>query len=415
MTKPRRADDDAVVAVLGLDKTYASLLARRMVHNRLRTLTLPDPGAVDFSSNDYLSLSADPAVRERYMARLGQSQSPSPSPSQSPSSSAFSLGARGSRLLDGNSPLAESLERDIAAWHGAPAALLFNYGFEANTRLFGCAPQPGDVVVYDELIHASVHDGIRLGRATGLAFAHNRVVRGADGPPPGPAGVAASGLPSLEEVLCGLRQAEDEEEDEHEHEDDDTGRRSGNSGAVLAAGGCKQSRTQGTRSGTARRNIFVAVEAVYSMDGDVAPLKSLVDCVEACLPRGNGYIVVDEAHSTGWMGQGGRGLVSSLGLEDRIWARVHTFGKAMGCAGAAVLCSQTTRSYLINYARSLIYTTAMGFPVLVAIQTVYDHLATGRASPLQERLASLTALTHRLLVALADRHRHRHRPLLPRL
>ncbi|KAG5912959.1 hypothetical protein E4U53_005072 [Claviceps sorghi] len=280
-----------------LDETFSALLTRRRSHNRLRTLTLRDPSTVDFSSNGYLSLSVDPAIKEQYVARLAQASS-SPSASQH----AFSLGSCGSRLLDGNSPLAEHLEREIAAFHGAPAALLFNSGFEANTGLFGCAPQTGDVVVYDELIHASVHDGIRLSRAKGIAFAHNCVTR-----LDGRAGeLANAGLPSLEEVLEGLEQGR---RGGGEHKDDDKKRR-------------------GTR-----RNIFVAVEAVYSMDGDVAPLQSLVDCVEACLPRGNGHIVVDEAHSTGWMGKGGRGLVSSLGLEGRIWARVHTFGKAMGCAG----------------------------------------------------------------------------------
>ncbi|KAG5913329.1 hypothetical protein E4U42_001277, partial [Claviceps africana] len=345
-----------------LDETLSAALTRRKSHNRLRTLTLRKPGAVDFSSNGYLSLSANPAIKEQYLARLAQASS-SPSSSQH----ALSLGSCGSRLLDGNSPLAEHLEREMAAFHGAPAALLFNSGFEANTGLLGCAPQTGDVVVYDELIHASVHDGIRLSRARGVAFSHNRVRR-ADGPGERAGEPANAGLPSLEEVLEGLEQGwcrgqGGREDDGHGH---------GHA-------------TTDKKTGGARRNIFVAVEAVYSMDGDVAPLQSLVDCVEACLPRGNGHIVVDEAHSTGWMGEGGRGLVSSLGLEGRIWARVHTFGKAMGCAGAAVLCSPTTRSYLINYARSLIYTTAMGFPLLAAIQTAYGHLSTDQARVLAER------------------------------
>lgn len=69
------------------------------------------------------------------------------------------------------------------------------------------------------------------------------------------------------------------------------------------------------------------------MDGDAAPLKEVVECVEKRLPLGNGYIIVDEAHSTGIFGSQGRGLVCHLGLESRIWGRVHTFGKAMGCSG----------------------------------------------------------------------------------
>jgi 8-amino-7-oxononanoate synthase len=85
------------------------------------------------------------------------------------------------------------------------------------------------------------------------------------------------------------------------------------------------------RSG--KRNVFVAAEGVYSMDGDVAPLADIVDCVERCLPQGNGYVIVDEAHSLGIFGERGRGLVCDLGLETRVWARVLGFGKAMGCSG----------------------------------------------------------------------------------
>lgn len=83
-----------------------------------------------------------------------------------------------------------------------------------------------------------------------------------------------------------------------------------------------------------RRNVFIAVEALYSMDGDLAPLRKIVDVVEQTLGEGrNGHIVVDEAHSTGVYGEDGRGVVSAMGLEDKVFARLHTFGKAMGCNG----------------------------------------------------------------------------------
>ncbi|KAG5954107.1 hypothetical protein E4U58_000194 [Claviceps cyperi] len=383
-----------------LDETYSSLLARRALNNRLRTLTLPSPNTIDFSSNGYLSLSSHSAIKQQYLARLAQDYFPPPPASSSPSSSStnsslpqshqqtqaqtFSLGSCGSRLLDGNSPLAEALEHEIAAFHGATAALLFNSGFEANTGLFGCAPQEGDVVVYDELIHASVHDGVKLSRGTGVAFAHNCVRR--------EGGFVEDGLPSLEDMLDGLERDDCEHVGEEERADEDE----------LAEG---SARTKKNRKRRTRRNIFIAVEAVYSMDGDLAPLQDIVDCVEACLPHRNGYIIVDEAHSTGWMGEKGRGMVNSLGLEDRIWARVHTFGKAMGCAGAAVLCSPPTRAYLINYAHSLIYTTALGFPLLTAIQTAYNFLSTGQATPLARTLLALTSLAHQLLSALSTKYR----------
>ncbi|KAK6541500.1 hypothetical protein TWF694_007308 [Orbilia ellipsospora] len=332
-----------------LDEIFKNLLVKREANNRLRRLTLRDPGTVDFSSNGYLSLSTHPDIKNLYNSRLQSSED-------------FALGSGGSRLLDGNSVLAEKLEVDIAAFHGAPAGLLFVSGFEANTGLFSCAPQPGDYVVYDELIHASVHDGMRLSRAKTIAFAHNLVSGKNDS--------IDSKSKSLEGTLSNLLQGEN-----------------------------------GNKIMSGVKNVFVAVEGVYSMDGDIAPLKEIVECVEKSLPRGNGYIIVDEAHSTGWLGNQGRGLVCQLGLESRIWARVHTFGKAMGCSGAIVLCTPTTRSYLINYARSLIYTTAMGYPMLAAIQTAYEFLESSQAESLFGNLLSLMAEAHALLLSICERYK----------
>ncbi|KAB5578133.1 pyridoxal phosphate-dependent transferase [Coniochaeta sp. 2T2.1] len=329
-----------------LDARLAALLDRRRARNQLRALTTVPPGAADFSSNGYLSLSTHPAVQAAFLARLQE---------QAPKSL---LGSGGSRLLDGNSSRAEQLERTIAAFHRAPAGLLFNSALDANMGLFGCAPQPGDAVVYDELIHASVHDGMRLSRVSAdrrVAFAHNCVWDNEKN--------AGGKLKPLETVLLDLQTGVD--------------------GHLFKSG---------------ERNVFIAVEGVYSMDGDVAPLKDIVECVSRSLPAGNGYLIVDEAHSTGIFGDRGRGLVCELGLENGVWARVLGFGKAMGCSGGIVLCSETTRSYLINYARSLIYTTAMGFPALAAIEVTYDFMIAGRAEPLLANLRSMVRLAHTLLL-----------------
>ncbi|KAL5092248.1 hypothetical protein Trisim1_002134 [Trichoderma cf. simile WF8] len=337
-----------------LDNTLAAILSSRLTQGRLRRLTIPSSTSVDFSSNSYLSLSSNPAVKAAYVSFiLPHLQSSSPE-------AGFGLGSGGSRLLDGNSAFTEDLERRISEFHGADAGLLFNSGFEANTGLFACVPQKGDVIVYDELIHASVHDGMKLSRAQRIAFAHNKVYDDAA------TSSASSKYPSLDSLLKSL--AED------------------------------------TQVSSGKKNIFIAVEGVYSMDGDLAPLQEIVECVEKRLPQGNGYVIVDEAHSTGIFGKQGRGLVCQLGLEDRIWARVHTFGKAMGCSGAIVLCSSTTRSYLINYARSFIYTTAMAFPSLASIRTTYDFLAQGHADSLVQNLQSLIHHMHTLLTQLIERH-----------
>ncbi|KAH7166481.1 pyridoxal phosphate-dependent transferase [Dactylonectria macrodidyma] len=340
-----------------LEAKLASLLARRESRSQLRRLTTVSPDMVDFSSNSYLSLSSHPDIQRAYLALLS-SHINSPSPATAPPI----LGSGGSRLLDGNSTFSESLERDIASFHGAPAGLLFNSGFDANVGLFSCVPQPNDVIVYDELIHASVHDGMKLSRAAQrLPFRHNTVSTNED--------AAAKGLKCLDALIRDLT--------------------TGSGGKDISDG---------------KRNVFVAVEGVYSMDGDVAPLQEVVECVERRLPKGNGYIIVDEAHSTGIFGAKGRGLVCQLGLENRIFARVHTFGKAMGCSGAIVLSSHTTRAYLINYARPLIYTTAMALPSLASIKVTYDFLINGGQEPLMRNLHDLMRQTHNLLQSICTHY-----------
>ena len=140
-----------------LEKSLQKHLTRRRMLSTLRTLTLPVSQQVDLSSNDFLSLSRSPVLKSAYLYEL--------------SASALPIGSGGSRLLDGNSRYAEDLERQIADFHRAASGLLFNSGYDANAGFFSCVPQPGDIVVYDELIHASVHDGMRASRAARTASA----------------------------------------------------------------------------------------------------------------------------------------------------------------------------------------------------------------------------------------------------
>jgi len=240
-------------------------LTKRKANSLLRSLTTAPLTSIDFSSNDFLSLSTSSLFKAAYLQELSSSPN-------------FRLGSGGSRLLDGNSPYYESLEKEIADFHGAEAALLFNSGFDANSAFFACVPQDGDIVVYDEAIHASVREGMKLSRtSTRLPFKHN----------------AVSSLKKILEALC--------------QRDDD-----------IKEGKC---------------SVFIAIESLYSMDGDLAPIRQIVDVVESVLKEGNGYVVVDEAHSNGIYGSQGRGIVSNLGLEGRVFARLHTFGKGLGCNG----------------------------------------------------------------------------------
>ncbi|KAI9048842.1 hypothetical protein LZ554_006700 [Drepanopeziza brunnea f. sp. 'monogermtubi'] len=309
----------------------ALLLHSRKSNSAFRALTTAPPDAIDFSSNDFLSLSHSPLFKAAYLEELTTSP-------------LFHLGSGGSRLLDGNSAYAEGIEADIARFHHAEAALLFNSGFDANAGFFACVPQRGDVVLFDEFVHASVHEGMRLSRAAARkSFAHNDV----------------SDLRlKIEEVQRG---------------------------------------NERVRRGEG--NVFVAVESLYSMDGDLAPLEEILGLVEEMLPRGNGLVVVDEAHSNGIYGSQGRGIVCSLGLESRFFARLHTFGKGLACNGAAILCSPLTREYLINYARPLIYSTSMSFPSLAAIKVMYSLMRQGVTEPLIVYLNDLVGhFFHRLSI-----------------
>ena len=314
-----------------LNNALSASLNKRRSSATIRQLATNPPNSVDFSSNDFLSLAIDADLRDAFLTELR--------------SGPTATGSGGSRLLDGNSTYAERLEREIASFHHATAGLLCNSGFDANVGLFSCLPQPGDIILYDEYIHASVHDGMRLSRADKcICFVHNDVS-------------------ALRSVIrqCLLDDMEVQE---------------------------------------GRRSIFVAVEAVYSMDGDVAPLEAIISALDDLLPEGNGHLIVDEAHSTGVFGEQGRGLVCQLGLEDKVLVRLHTFGKALACNGAILLCSPLIRQYLVNYARSLIYTTFMSYPALAAIKASYQYMMQGKTEPLQHNLHMLIETLHLRLLDL---------------
>lgn len=132
-------------------------------------------------------------------------------------------------------------------------------------------------------------------------------------------------------------------------------------------------------------NIFIVTESVFSMDGDCAPLADLVELTT----KYNANLIVDEAHALGVFGIDGEGLSQHLNLQDQIFARVYTFGKGLGCHGAAVVGSVLLKQYLINFARSFIYTTALPYTALACIDVGYHTLA---GAPQKTELAKNIAL-----------------------
>jgi 8-amino-7-oxononanoate synthase len=147
----------------------------------------------------------------------------------------------------------------------------------------------------------------------------------------------------------------------------------------------------------AEGNIFIAVESIYSMDGDECPLKDVVALAE----KYNAVVILDEAHSTGVMGENGNGFALSQTLHDRIAVRIYTFGKAMGVHGACVAGSKVLTDYLVNFARPFIYTTALPPHSIASIDCAFDFLKdnTGLQQILQDKISlfcsAISSLTNR--------------------
>lgn len=275
------------------DNFLSNSLQKRQDQNALRKLVINDQ-LIDFCSNDYLGFASSEKLFQEIETELSTLHS----------SHSTLTGSTGSRLLAGNSAYVEELEKKIATFHNSDAGLIYNSGYDANLGLFSALGQKGDTIIYDELIHASVHDGIKLSSVSAYMFRHNDISH-------------------LEERL------------------------------KIAEG-----------------VVYVVVESIYSMDGDTAPLKAISDLCK----KYNANLIVDEAHATGVTTNNGKGLVQQLSLEQDIFARVHTFGKALGCHGAVVLGSDLLRNFLINFSRSFIYTTALPVKSLIAVNQAYQLL-----------------------------------------
>lgn len=275
-----------------LPKSLQKKLEKRKVLNSLRKLP-EENNLKDFSSNDYIGFSQNQELAQLANSFLFRN---------------LQNGATGSRLLSGNHYLYAQTETLIARFHQQESALIFNSGYTANIGFFSCVPQREDVVFYDELIHASIRDGLAMGLAKNFNFKHN----------------------DLKDLNKKVKR-------------------------------WKKNNTS---------TIYVVTESVFSMDGDSPDLSALTDLCE----DNNLYLIVDEAHALGVYGTNGRGLVQELKLQHKVFAQIVTFGKGLGSHGAAILGSDTLKNYLINFARSLIYTTALPPHTVSLINAGYQQL-----------------------------------------
>ena len=236
--------------------------------------------------------------------------------------SATRVASTGSRLLSGHDEAWTALELEFASWVGAEAALYFTSGYAANVGLLSAILRAEDVVFSDHSNHASLIDGMRLAKCRRVIFPH-------------------LDLNALEEQL----------------------RRN------TSAGGLR----------------LIVVESIFSMDGDRAPLRELIELAE----RHGAELIVDEAHATGVRGPGGSGCVAEAGLAGRVLATVHTCGKALAAAGAFVCGSEKLRQILINQARTFIFNT--GLPPYFAAQVAAGMRLAAAADVERAHLAKIAA------------------------
>lgn len=283
---------------MNFPKNLSAKLEVREQNNALRKLSESN-NLIDFSSNDYLGFSKNKPIFEQTHQHLMDIN--------------YILnGATGSRLISGNHNLYKEAESYIAQFHQSETALIFNSGYDANVGFFSSVPQKGDLILYDELSHASIRDGIIMSNAKSYKFKHND-------------------FEDLERQILKFQPIANNQQS------------------------------------TA---IYIVTESVFSMDGDCPNLEELVMLSE----KHGCYLVVDEAHALGVFGENGQGLIQYLQLQDKIFARIVTFGKGLGCHGAAVLGSNELKSYLINFARSFIYTTGLSPHSVATILIAYQYL-----------------------------------------
>lgn len=304
-------------------KNLTAKLEIRRQNNALRQLSLSN-GLIDFSSNDYLGFAHSEVIFDKvHQCLLDHNLKIN--------------GATGSRLLSGNHQLYEKTENFIAQFHHSESALIFNSGYDANVGFFSSVPQKGDLILYDELCHASIRDGIQLSHAKAYKFSHND-------------------FEDLERLIVNNNSS----------------------------------------------NIYIVTESVFSMDGDTPNLEELTQLSE----KHNCYLVIDEAHALGVFGDKGEGLVQMLGLQDLVFARIMTFGKGLGCHGAAIVGSYELKAYLVNFARSFIYTTGLSPHSIATILVAFQFL--------EKEKQNIIALRENIIHFNQEKNRHQLKPLFVR-
>jgi len=245
-------------------------------------ITVAGQTLLNFSSNDYLGLANEPALREAAIHAVER----------------YGAGCGASRLVCGSLRPHHHLETTLADFKGAEAALSFSSGYTAALGTVAALLGKGDFIILDRLVHACIVDAAKLSGAKLRVFAHN----------------------DLDDLESKLQWADNAK----------------------------------TGSGQGKTAILVITESIFSMDGDAAPLREIVALKE----KYGAWLMVDEAHATGLLGQHGRGLADALGVSGQVEIHLGTLGKALGASGGYICGRRVLIDYLINRARSFIFSTA---------------------------------------------------------
>lgn len=264
---------------------------------------------INFSSNDYLNLSGHPEIVKAAITALKK----------------YGFGSGSSRLLSGSWLPHKKLEERISAFKKTEAAIVFNTGYSANSGIIPAIARSGDMILSDELNHASIVDGARLSKAEVKIYRHRD-------------------MDHLEKLLKTF---------------------------------CLSGKSKGMQC-------LIVTDTVFSMDGDIAPLKDIVTLAE----KYNALLMIDDAHGTGVLGKNGRGGLEHFGIKGENIIQMGTLSKAFGCFGAFAAGSKKLINLLTNKARSFIYSTSLPPAVAAACVKAIDiveHESGGRRSALWKK------------------------------
>jgi 8-amino-7-oxononanoate synthase len=242
----------------------------------------------------------------------------------------FGAGAGASRLLCGSLAVHHQLEEALASFKGTEAALSFSTGHAAALGTITALIGDGDIIILDKLVHACIIDAARLSGARMRVFRHN----------------------DLNDLEIKLKWA--------------TGQASASKAQTL----------------NSRPRVLVVSESVFSMDGDVSPLREIVELKE----KHGAWLMLDEAHATGLFGERRRGLAEAYDLADRVEIQMGTLGKALGAAGGYICGSRSLIDLLINRARSFIFSTAPVPAAAAAARAGVEVVQTDEGERLRQRL-----------------------------